>query len=64
VRDFEPRATLQQRLDDEVVYYRQEGDLDPYGINVSRLDSLGGGLANPSRSCSLHREDRRRHPET
>jgi hypothetical protein len=35
--------TLQQRLDDEVMYYRQEGDLDPYGINVSRMDSLGAG---------------------
>jgi CubicO group peptidase (beta-lactamase class C family) len=39
--------TLQQRLNDEVMYYRQEGDLDPYGINVSRMDSLGGWLANP-----------------
>jgi CubicO group peptidase (beta-lactamase class C family) len=39
--------TLQQRLDDEVVYYRQQGEGNPYGMNVSRMDSHGGWLANP-----------------
>jgi CubicO group peptidase (beta-lactamase class C family) len=38
--------TLGKRALDEVRYYDQEGG-DPYGMNVSRLDSAGGWLATP-----------------
>ena len=36
-----------KRAPNEVRYYDQEGG-DPYGINVSRLDSAGGWLATPT----------------
>jgi CubicO group peptidase (beta-lactamase class C family) len=39
--------TVGKRAPDEVRYYDQEGG-DPYGMNVSRLDSAGGWLATPS----------------
>jgi CubicO group peptidase (beta-lactamase class C family) len=39
---------LEQRAEGEVVYHRQQGDGDPYGINVARSDSCGGWLASPS----------------
>jgi CubicO group peptidase (beta-lactamase class C family) len=38
--------TAGKRALDEVRYYDQEGG-DPYGMNVSRLDSAGGWLATP-----------------
>ena len=37
-------SALAQRMHDEVVYYAGTGN--PYGINVSRLDSTGGWLAS------------------
>jgi len=37
-------SSLAQRTHDEVVYYAGTGN--PYGINVSRLDSTGGWLAS------------------
>ena len=37
--------TLAERANDEVVYYGQQGDGDPYGMNVRRMDSHGGWLA-------------------
>jgi len=36
-----------KRAPNEVRYYDQEGG-DPYGINMSRLDSAGGWLATPA----------------
>ncbi len=39
--------TAGKHLPDEVRYYDQEGG-DPYGMNVSRLDSAGGWVATPS----------------
>jgi CubicO group peptidase (beta-lactamase class C family) len=39
--------TLGKRAPDEVRYYDQEGG-DPYGMNVSRLDSAGGWIATPA----------------
>ena len=38
--------TAGKRAPEEVRYYDQEGG-DPYGMNVSRLDSAGGWLATP-----------------
>lgn len=38
--------TAGKRAPDEVRYYDQEGG-DPYGMNVTRLDSAGGWLATP-----------------
>jgi CubicO group peptidase (beta-lactamase class C family) len=41
--------TLAQRAPGEVVYYGQQGmGADPYGINVTRMDSHGGWIATPS----------------
>jgi CubicO group peptidase (beta-lactamase class C family) len=40
--------TLQERADGEVIYHRQEGDGQPYGMNVGRMDAHGGWLASPS----------------
>jgi CubicO group peptidase (beta-lactamase class C family) len=40
--------TLADRAINEVKYYRQAGgDGDPYGMNVSRMDSHGGWIATP-----------------
>jgi CubicO group peptidase (beta-lactamase class C family) len=39
--------TLAQRRRGEVVYYGQGGD-NPYGMNVTRMDSHGGWLARPA----------------
>jgi CubicO group peptidase (beta-lactamase class C family) len=39
--------SLQDRADGEVIYHRQEGDRQPYGMNVARMDSHGGWLASP-----------------
>jgi CubicO group peptidase (beta-lactamase class C family) len=39
--------SLQDRVDGEVIYHRQEGDRSPYGMNVARMDSHGGWLARP-----------------
>ena len=38
--------TRAERATQEVMYYGQNGE-DPYGINVSRMDSHGGWLATP-----------------
>jgi CubicO group peptidase (beta-lactamase class C family) len=38
--------TAGKHAPDEVRYYDQEGG-DPYGMNISRLDSAGGWLATP-----------------
>jgi CubicO group peptidase (beta-lactamase class C family) len=38
--------TLAQRAPEEVLYYDQNG-MDPYGMNVTRMDSHGGWLASP-----------------
>jgi CubicO group peptidase (beta-lactamase class C family) len=40
--------SLQDRADGEVIYHRQEGDGQPYGMNVARMDANGGWLASPS----------------
>jgi len=41
--------TLAQRAAGEVVYYGQNGaDTEPYGMNVTRMDSHGGWIATPS----------------
>jgi CubicO group peptidase (beta-lactamase class C family) len=40
--------SLQERADDEVIYHRQEGDSQPYGMNVARMDAHGGWLASAS----------------
>jgi CubicO group peptidase (beta-lactamase class C family) len=41
--------TLAQRAPHEVVYYGQKsGGLDPYNMNVRRMDSHGGWLATPT----------------
>lgn len=41
--------TLEQRAPGEVVYYGQEGSgNNPYGMNVTRMDSHGGWIATPS----------------
>ena len=37
--------TLADRKANEVLYYGQSGDGDPYGMNVTRMDSHGGWLA-------------------
>jgi CubicO group peptidase (beta-lactamase class C family) len=37
--------TLADRKPNEVLYYGQSGDGDPYGMNVTRMDSHGGWLA-------------------
>ena len=37
--------TLEERFDDEVKYYEQEG-FSPYSMNISRMDSHGGWLAS------------------
>ncbi len=37
--------TLADRKANEVLYYGQSGDADPYGMNVARMDSHGGWLA-------------------
>lgn len=39
--------TLAQRAPNEVVYYGQDGE-DPYGMQVTRMDSHGGWLATPT----------------
>ena len=38
--------TLADRAADEVVYYRQGSDDDPYGLKVARMDAHGGWIAN------------------
>jgi CubicO group peptidase (beta-lactamase class C family) len=38
--------TLADRAADEVVYYAQGGDSDPYGMQVARMDAHGGWVAN------------------
>jgi len=38
---------LSDRVANEVIYYGRGGE-DPYGMNVSRMDSHGGWLASPS----------------
>jgi CubicO group peptidase (beta-lactamase class C family) len=38
--------TLKERFPEEVVYYDQNGE-NPYGMNVTRMDSHGGWLATP-----------------
>jgi CubicO group peptidase (beta-lactamase class C family) len=41
--------TLAQRAADEVVYYGHEGSgTNPYGMNVTRMDSHGGWIATPT----------------
>ena len=40
--------TLAQRFPGEVRYYGQGGDGDPYGMNVTRMDSHGGWIARPT----------------
>lgn len=39
--------TLAERLPQEVMYYDQNGE-NPYGMNVTRMDSHGGWLATPT----------------
>jgi CubicO group peptidase (beta-lactamase class C family) len=39
--------TAEQRAPDEVTYYGQNGE-NPYGMNIARMDSHGGWLANPA----------------
>ena len=39
---------LQDRADGEVIYHRQEGDGQPYAMNLARGDSSGGWLASPA----------------
>jgi CubicO group peptidase (beta-lactamase class C family) len=41
-------SRLEERAEGEVVYHRQEGRGDPYGMNVARSDSCGGWLASPA----------------
>jgi CubicO group peptidase (beta-lactamase class C family) len=38
--------TLTERFPEEVIYYGQNGE-NPYDMNVARMDSHGGWLANP-----------------
>src|SRR5699024_5723952 len=38
--------TLADRAPDEVAYYAQGGDSDPYGMKVARMDAHGGWVAN------------------
>jgi CubicO group peptidase (beta-lactamase class C family) len=38
--------TLKERFPEEVVYYDKNGE-NPYGMNVTRMDSHGGWLATP-----------------
>jgi CubicO group peptidase (beta-lactamase class C family) len=38
--------TLADRAPDEVVYYKQGADDDPYGMKVARMDAHGGWIAN------------------
>jgi CubicO group peptidase (beta-lactamase class C family) len=40
------RNTLAERAPEEVLYYDQNG-MDPYAMNVARMDSHGGWLATP-----------------
>ncbi|HRH41067.1 MAG TPA: serine hydrolase domain-containing protein [Pyrinomonadaceae bacterium] len=40
--------TLAERNPNEVIYYNQQGDSNPYGMNVRRMDSHGGWLATAS----------------
>jgi CubicO group peptidase (beta-lactamase class C family) len=40
--------SLQDRADGEVIYHRQDGDAQPYGMNVARMDANAGWLASPS----------------
>ncbi len=48
VRDMRIAAnTIEERFPEEVVYYGQNGE-NPYGMNVTRMDSHGGWLATPS----------------
>jgi len=37
-----------ERTQGEAVYYGSEGDGNPYGMNISRLDSAGGWIASAS----------------
>jgi CubicO group peptidase (beta-lactamase class C family) len=41
-------SRLRDRAEGEVVYHRQDGDFDPYAMNVARMDSNGGWLASPA----------------
>jgi CubicO group peptidase (beta-lactamase class C family) len=40
--------TLAQRRPQEIKYYRQGGDRNPYGMNVTKMDSCGGWIARPA----------------
>jgi CubicO group peptidase (beta-lactamase class C family) len=40
--------SLQDRADGEVIYHRQDGDAQPYDMNVARMDANAGWLATPS----------------
>ena len=40
--------SMRDRANGEVIYHRQEGDGQPYGMNVVRGDSCGGWLASPA----------------